>query len=94
MAPFDCFGCRFELEGVEVDDSLRRFSSKSCRVMGRFKRLVVELQNRSLETTPSRPPQPFRMSGFDGVATIDDDERMMGEAVRFEIDCDGCGCEL
>ena len=75
-----------------MDDSFKRFSSKSCRVMGRLRRLVVELQKRSLEppAPPSKRSHPLRMRGLEGVAIMDDDERMMGEAVRFEIDCDGC----
>lgn len=73
-----------------MDDSFSRFSSKSCRVIGRLRRLVVELQKRSLEPAPSKRSHPLRMRGLEGVAIMDDDERMMGEAVRFEIDCDGC----
>lgn len=52
------------LAGVEVDDSLSKFSSKSFKVMGRFKMaLSVRL----------RASEPLNMSGLEGVVIMEDD---------------------
>lgn len=48
---------------VETVDSLSKFSSKSLSVIGPFK------------ATLSRPPQPLKTSGLDGVLIIEDDAK-------------------
>lgn len=48
---------------VEADDSLSKFSSKSLSVIGPFKAAL------------SRPPQPLKTSGLDGVLIIEDEAK-------------------
>lgn len=52
------------LAGVDVDDSLSKFSSKSLRVIGRL-RMALSVMLRS--------PLPVTMRGFDGVVIIEEE---------------------
>lgn len=74
------------LDGVDVDDSLRRFSSKSCKVIGRLRMLAVELQKPPAFRLAADEPaskQPFKINGFDGVVIMVDEDKITGEAVKL-----------